>query len=300
MKKILFGSILAAFLMVSMGFMSPIQVKAVETSIGEVWNDTCDFVNDLVEDEDFMSLLKNEKIQSFTEDYLAGDIDIEQYITQFTEMPGYSVLEEKYSSRCQDLFDLFSGWLSGYDKTDLNSEIVDEKFIRIYEKDGEFKVKEQRSEHISDGILIKFTENSIFLKSNDVDFNDGGFFKKLLEFLDDLLDWLAYNFAFYLIVVFYILQVLVILTDYTVGSKLYLLVGVIILIMFIISVITGESLYFLARIYFFLKDVIDYLEENSKSVVKITIFERINNIIQSHISKFFNFLKQKNCVRNFI
>lgn len=93
MKKIVFGAILSAFLLVSVQFVAPINVKAVETQKDQILKEMSDLTDILVEDQDFIDIINDNELLDIIEGILEAETkeEIEDLVFQFKDK-----VEEKF------------------------------------------------------------------------------------------------------------------------------------------------------------------------------------------------------------
>jgi hypothetical protein len=295
MKKIVFGSILAAFLLVSTGFIIPIQVQAVEIEAKDIWNDICDLADDIVSNQEFIDLLNSNNLTSFFEEYNSGDITAEEYVDKVTDSSEFSIIEDmadRYSPRLEQLNNTFSSWLSNIDiKSYDSNEINGEKYYRIYEENNEYRINRQDSDEITDGILVIITD-SISLKTVSGSLDDILSFLEYLLIVIERLMGISWHFALCLMMVLVGCGPLLNGTELE-DEYVFVLIFLFLYLYGLYMPIWYIFVYFpVWLIYKFLEEISEYFENDDKSVESLTIFERINEFILKRFPNIFRFLQR--------
>ncbi len=159
MKKTIFGAILAAFLVISVGWIVPIHIEAAGI------NDLFETAKDMSEDEDFLTLINSEAIENIIQEIESRSLDeIEQLMNghkngQDKEFINIFVNPITATEEFQNLlgsYDLsqFQEQMEKYNGVSPNGEITDTYILSI--ENNKLKIKKQDSNTLTekDCVLI--------------------------------------------------------------------------------------------------------------------------------------------------
>ena len=290
MKKIVFGSILSAFLLVSMGFMSPVQVQAAENEVKDIWDDVCSLAEDLTSDPVLNDLLDSTIFKSIFLDYNSDNISAEQYINELKNSSEWSkliMLEEKYGSKLEKLNSSFNNWFNTVGEDVSDSGVKDfKKYFRLYTESGEIKVRSQGADEVSgDDVLLIVSDSSIVIKTVDWEYNY------------DFPDKIFFSLFFIGLITGFIGVILINASSFISSSNpsLSIKLKAIAILFYIIFTLSFFSLLFpiitMLIIWYICEFLNQILEDISKPVVVANknFFKKINLFLKSRFLNLFNF-----------
>jgi hypothetical protein len=188
MKKIVFGSIFSAFLILSIAWLTPIHVKAAETEKEELKDALLDFVVTISEDQDYLDLLTDDELKQIGEQYLFSEDENEkeQYFQEFEDIiiSKYQVLIDRYLPTFESLKELIENIF--VDEDVLNKDKGKNSYFKLDVETDYFKITKQKDESISgSAILINGRDGSVKIPGQG--WVDEDIWDTLLDFLRDLL-----------------------------------------------------------------------------------------------------------------
>jgi hypothetical protein len=161
MKKIIFGAVLSTFLLLSVQFIAPIQVKAAETE-----ENLGNFAQQLKADSDLQTLLADTNIQNLANNVINSEteqdlrdnaeayIDAIQATQAFTNMFG----KEAYNNSITQLYDKMSNIAHSLDKKVVGSG----DYYRIeFDEDNVLTITQQDDEEVTGDAVLMDREGNI-------------------------------------------------------------------------------------------------------------------------------------------
>jgi len=287
MKKIYFGSIFSAFLIVSIAWLNPVNVQAFETEKQEIKDMLFDFVTTFSEDEDFEQMLNDSDIRYFSEKIINAETEIERdgYAEdlEYLIKTRYIDLIERYIPSFEEIKQKIQS--INIDVDALRNDLNQENNYKLDVKSDGFTITKQKGENIEgDAILINGNNGSI--KLPEYGWIDQDLWDDLLDFLNDLVLGIMTVFEAILLFLEVIMLVFMIL-DIIFGKKtdfFYLMTEH---ILSIVLYITGWWI----RIEFTLMAVIKVIEFLSE-VIKAKTISKTSSFMQRIISLFKQFQKR--------
>ncbi len=171
MKKILFGAIISAFLLLSMSFLTPVQVRAYEMQSAEEIKSKAEEITQIMENDnnilELIELHDNEDIRNIFIDVInaESDSEIDELVDDYLEEIDKDQLKELDAKLDQDYGEDYNSI-----KTSMNNLFDDEEKTsgnyRVRYLDGKIRVKKLDE--------VKTKENSlVFTEEGDIVFPNG-------------------------------------------------------------------------------------------------------------------------------
>ena len=284
MKTTILGTIFATFLMLSICFISPIQVKAAEADIKQTKNDIGNLAALLSEHEQFQEIIENENLLAIINDV------IENGATQEKSEEYYNIIKDldAFNEICTD--EILSYAESIYSAVD---EILTKKpsTFSNEEKGFYFKLENDNTITISEGKI----ENSVYVNS-EKDITIPGYATVEFEATQNILELIVYLFlagiagavAVAVVVgVFMLFEAIFV----AIGAFFGAIAGSLLTVVIIFGVIAGASMV-IGWIIYVIQELLGS-DDKSKSKQKELRLQKISYKIQKMISKIFAYLNMK-------
>jgi len=187
MNKIVFGSIFSAFLLVSLAWLTPINVKAAESEKEELKDMLLDFVITITNDEDYKKMINDTEIKAISLEILntENENDKDNLMQDFDDL-----LKAKYLDLINRYIPTFQSLKNKIDDMNINTQNVEEKindeyYYKIDVETDKFNIIKQKDENIEGSTILISSDASIKIPGHGWISED--IFEDILDFLRELL-----------------------------------------------------------------------------------------------------------------
>lgn len=155
MKKIIFGAIFSAFLLLAVQWVAPVNVKAAGTTVTEIKQEMGNLAKQIRDDENFDTIIKDENLKSLLNQVLNDEIDFQTFADAVEATQAFQQLKTNTEEDI-DTFLTDMGQIT-FPKNEVSD---DSKYFKISLDNGnKISIKGQDDDEINDGILINENGN---------------------------------------------------------------------------------------------------------------------------------------------
>jgi hypothetical protein len=155
MKKIIFGAIFSAFLLLAVQFVAPVNVKAAESSINEIKKNIGELTIQITDDKNFQTIIENEDLLNLLQQVLNGEVEFQTFADTVEATSAFQKLKTNTQDNINYLYSDMQTLSLPKNKDPDNSNYLK---INLNSNNG-VSIKGQNNDEITKGILVNENGN---------------------------------------------------------------------------------------------------------------------------------------------
>ena len=285
MKRTIFGVMIATFLMISVSFITPVNVKAAEANINQTKENIGNLASIISDHERFEDLIQNEDLLAIINDVIDNGASEQKAIDYYNIIKDLDAFKEICSddvvSYAESIYRSFEKILKEKPSSFSNEE---SGFYLKLEEDNTFTISEEE------------IEGAVYINS-DKDIVVPGYGTVEFEATQNILQLMVYLFLAgvagtvgiaAIVVVFMLLEAIFA----AIGAFFGGIAGSLLTVVIVWAVVSGASM-FIGWILYVIQELLGSEDNKSKSKLVNKKLQRISSKIQNLIGKIFAFFNMK-------